>query len=77
MKNINYYPLLKNINMLDTDKPGYVGHLSLRMKIIYVDAIIWTSLHQLGKMTNLVYIENLNSVLSEECLKTYKLLHSF
>jgi len=28
MKNINYYPLLKNINMLHTDKPGYVGHLS-------------------------------------------------
>lgn len=28
MKNLNYYPLLKNINMLDTDKPGYVGHLS-------------------------------------------------
>jgi len=55
MKNINYYPLLKNINMLDTDKLGYVGHLSLRTNIIYVDVIIWTSLNQLGKMRNLVY----------------------
>lgn len=64
--------------MLDTDKLGYVGHLSLRMNITYVDVIIWTSLRQLCKMRNLVYGENLNNVLSEKCLKTYKQFkHSF
>jgi hypothetical protein len=56
--------------MLDTDKPGCVGHLSSRTNIIYVDVIIWTSPNELGKTRNLVYSENLNNVLSENSLKT-------
>lgn len=68
MKKINYFPILKNINMLHTN--NYVGHLSLRTDIIYVDVIIWTSLNELGKMINLTYSENLNIVLSENSLKT-------